>query len=617
MNAHGTSTPLNDRAETLALKTVLGDARAGRPRVVHQVVDRASARRRRRRRGGRHAAGAARPRSRRRRSGSRSPRRASTWTTCRARPARWRSTASARSRCRTASASAATTPCSSWRQHDDRARPAHRREALAGRATGGAVRPGVPDTAPLRRALAPDGRARAGGRRRHRRGRAASTGAPCSATRRIPTYLGGSLGEQHAESIVRVLRLAGRAGAPVVGFIESGGARMQEGLAALGGYARIFREHVALSGRIPQISVICGASAGGGSYSPALTDFVVMTEAATMFLTGPAVVRDVMGEDVDAAAAGRPEGARPQRRRPLRGPLRRGRRAARARPDRPPALARGPAGAGVARGRPARARPGRERARGRVEGLRRARRRARRGRRRPPAGVGAALGAQPRLRLRARSTASPSASSPTSPATWAACSTPTRPPKGARFVRTCNAFGLPLVVLVDTPGFMPGTRQEQGGVIRHGAKLVHAFAEATVPKVTVVLRKAFGGAFIAMNARDLGADYVFAWPQATHRRDGRQPGGRDRPAARHRRRRGPRGRPRPPTRTPTATSTSPPTSRPPRGTSTRSCPRPRRAGAWSRRCGRSRPRPAPPPESETSLLTHDAPARTRSSSSRA
>ena len=108
-----------------------------------------------------------------------------------------------------------------------------------------------------------------------------------------PSYLGGSLGEQHADSIVRVLRLAGRAGAPVVGFIESGGARMQEGLAALAGYARIFQEHVRLSGKIPQISVICGASAGGGSYSPALTDFVVMTERGNMFLTGPAVVRAV------------------------------------------------------------------------------------------------------------------------------------------------------------------------------------------------------------------------------------------------------------------------------------------------------------------------------------
>ena len=87
--------------------------------------------------------------------------------------------------------------------------------------------------------------------------------------------------------------------------------------------------------------------------------------------------------------------------------------------------------------------------------------------------------------------------------------------KGAKFVRTCNAFGIPLLVFVDTPGFMPGTKQEKGGVIRHGAKLVHAFAEASVPKVTLVLRKAFGGAFIAMNSRDLGADYVFAWPQAT------------------------------------------------------------------------------------------------------
>src|ERR687894_603761 len=122
-----------------------------------------------------------------------------------------------------------------------------------------------------------------------------------------PSYLGGSLGEQHADSIVRVLRLAGRAGAPGIGFIESGGARMQEGLAALAGYARIFKEHVALSGRIPQISVIGGASAGGGSYSPALTDFVVMTERGTMFLTGPAVVKDVMGEDVSAAELGGPK----------------------------------------------------------------------------------------------------------------------------------------------------------------------------------------------------------------------------------------------------------------------------------------------------------------------
>jgi acetyl-CoA carboxylase carboxyltransferase component len=119
-----------------------------------------------------------------------------------------------------------------------------------------------------------------------------------------PSFAGGSLGAAHADSVVQVLKLAGRARAPVVGFVESAGARMQEGLAALGGYGRIFREHVALSGRVPQISVICGPSAGGGSYAPALTDFVVMTPKASMFLTGPGVVQEVMGEEVDAAGLG-------------------------------------------------------------------------------------------------------------------------------------------------------------------------------------------------------------------------------------------------------------------------------------------------------------------------
>ena len=120
------------------------------------------------------------------------------------------------------------------------------------------------------------------------------------------SFVGGSLGEAHAETIVRVMQLAGRAGAPVIGFVASGGARMDDGIAALGGYGRIFRESVRLSGRVPQISVITGVSAGGGAYSPALTDFVVMTEGSAMFLTGPGVVREVMGEDVDAEALGGP-----------------------------------------------------------------------------------------------------------------------------------------------------------------------------------------------------------------------------------------------------------------------------------------------------------------------
>ena len=127
-------------------------------------------------------------------------------------------------------------------------------------------------------------------------------------------YAGGSLGAQHADTIVRVQRLARQARVPVIGFVESGGARMQEGLAALDGYARIFSEHVALSGQVPQISVITGTSAGGGCYSPALTDFVVMTEAASMFLTGPDVVREVTGEDVSAQRSRRPRRASAQRR---------------------------------------------------------------------------------------------------------------------------------------------------------------------------------------------------------------------------------------------------------------------------------------------------------------
>src|SRR6185295_3660792 len=120
------------------------------------------------------------------------------------------------------------------------------------------------------------------------------------------SFVGGSLGEAHADTIIRVMELAERAAAPVVSFVASGGARMDDGIAALGGYGRIFRHNVRLSGRVPQISVISGVSAGGGSYSPALTDFVVMTEGSAMFLTGPAVVRDVMGEDVSAEDLGGP-----------------------------------------------------------------------------------------------------------------------------------------------------------------------------------------------------------------------------------------------------------------------------------------------------------------------
>ena len=327
------------------------------------------------------------------------------------------------------------------------------------------------------------------------------------------TYAGGSLGEQHANTIVRVMELADKARAPVVGFVSSGGARMQEGVAALGGYGRIFHRIVKLSGRVPQVSIITGASAGGGAYSPALTDWVVMTEESSMFLTGPGVVREALGEDVTAAELG---GTRVHERngvchfvapsdvnaaylaRELLGylPRHRGSRPP-VHPPRPP-LAYDPydpvpedhrnvydvrdviralvdggelleASAGWARNLVT----GFARIDGRTVGV---------------------VANQPR-HLGGIIDADASQ-------------------KGARFVSKCNTFGIPLLVLVDTPGYMPGTRQESAGVIRFGAGFVHAFAEAEVPRVTLILRKAFGGAYITMNSKDLGADYVFAWPDA-------------------------------------------------------------------------------------------------------
>jgi acetyl-CoA carboxylase carboxyltransferase component len=328
-----------------------------------------------------------------------------------------------------------------------------------------------------------------------------------------PSFAGGSLGEEHADTIVRVMRLAEQSGAPVVAFIESAGARLQEGLAALSGYARVFAANVALSGRVPQISIINGVSAGGGSYSPALTDFVIMTGRARMFLTGPGVVRDVLGEDVDAAELGGPrvherngvaqfvvpdDVAAAALARQLLEYL-------------PQSLHHTPVmtyPAAPAPGDPGDVVPAESR---RVYDVRDVVARL--------ADDGEHLEYGPRWarnmvcafgRIDGRSVGF-------------VCNQPRHlggvidadaAQKAARFIRTCNAYGLPLVVLVDTPGYMPGTAQERAGVIRHGAKLVYAFAEATVPRITVTLRKSFGGAHIAMNSRDLGADMTFAWPSA-------------------------------------------------------------------------------------------------------
>lgn len=324
---------------------------------------------------------------------------------------------------------------------------------------------------------------------------------------------GGSVGVAEAEVIVGALRHSRRARVPLVGFVESAGARLQEGAAALGGFGRIFSENVALSGRSPQISVITGTSAGGGCYSPALTDFVMMTAKASMFLTGPRIVELALGEEVTASALGgvkvharngvcdfvaADEDSGIELLRELLGYL--PQNASEPPPVAPPEA---PTGEDPAAVLPARSRSyydvrdvirclvdgGRFRevselwARNMVVGFARL-----------EGHVVAIVANQARYR---GGIIDVEASK-----------------KGAKFIRTCDAFRIPMLVLVDTPGFMPGSRQEAAGVIKHGAELVRAFAAAGSPRVTVILRKAFGGAFITMNSKDLGADASFCWPNS-------------------------------------------------------------------------------------------------------
>jgi acetyl-CoA carboxylase carboxyltransferase component len=329
-----------------------------------------------------------------------------------------------------------------------------------------------------------------------------------------PSFMGGSLGAAHADSIVRVMGLAGQAGAPVVSFVESGGARLQEGHAGLAGYGRIFRASVELSAHVPQISVVSGVSAGGGAYSPALTDFVVMTESARMFLTGPKVVQEALGEEISMEDLGGPavhsrtgvcqlvaddDADAVAKVRELLGLLPHSfdtpsPRAAEADPepgDDPGAAVpaerrrvydvRDVASALVDGGRFLEI--GEQWARNMVTAFARIEGR--------PVGI---VANQPR-RLGGVIDAAASE-------------------KAAWFVDGCDRFRVPLLVLVDTPGFMPGSGQERMGVIRHGASLLRAFAGARVPKLTLVLRKAYGGGVITMNSKDLGADLVFAWPGA-------------------------------------------------------------------------------------------------------
>lgn len=323
-------------------------------------------------------------------------------------------------------------------------------------------------------------------------------------------FAGGSVGQAHADTILRVQRLARQARVPLIGMIESGGARMQEGLAGLDGYARIFSQHVSMSGEVPQLSVITGSAAGGGSYSPALTDFVVMTRAASLFLTGPGIVQEVTGEAVSASELGGPDvhqsngvshftvptdvdavflvrqllGYLPQN-------------ASQAPAVRPAADPAGPDPGTVVPFDGRRGYDVRNVALGIVDA---------------DSLLEVSTAWAPNIVTAfARLEGRPLGIVANQPRHLGGVIDAEASQKAARFVRTCNAFNLPLVVLVDTPGFLPGSDQERTGVIRHGAKLLHAFAEATVPRLTVVLRKAFGGAYITMNSKDLGADLTLAW----------------------------------------------------------------------------------------------------------
>lgn len=331
------------------------------------------------------------------------------------------------------------------------------------------------------------------------------------------TVAGGSLGKMHAQKILKIMQMAMKTGAPVVGLNDSGGARIQEGIDSMSGYGTIFHANTRASGVIPQISVIMGPCAGGASYSPALTDFIFMVDrTGMMFLTGPDVIKTVTGEEVTAQALGGAvthtsiSGVAHFICRDDEECLSQVARLLSFLPsnnqEMPPVYDSGDthrlceqldsiipeqdkksydmksvirilADSGdfmeVSEGY----------ARNIITGF---------------------------IRIAGRSVGVVA----NQPSVAAGCMDIDASDKASRFIRICDAYHIPLLSLVDVPGFLPGTGQEYGGVIRHGAKMLYAFSEATVPKVTVILRKAFGGSYLAMCSKELGADQVFAWPTA-------------------------------------------------------------------------------------------------------
>ncbi|MBB4893942.1 acetyl-CoA carboxylase carboxyltransferase component [Streptomyces olivoverticillatus] len=327
---------------------------------------------------------------------------------------------------------------------------------------------------------------------------------------------GGALGEAHASKIHKVMDLAEAAGAPLVGLCDGAGARIQEGITALAGYGGIFRRNVRNSGVIPQISVVLGPCAGGAAYSPALTDFVFMVRGtAQMFITGPDVVQAVTGEeithealggaDAHAGVSGVASGAYADEEsclddvRYLLSLLpSNNRELPPHEPSSDPVDRRTERLLDLVPADPSRAYDMRRVLEEVVDDgeffeIQ-------------PAWATNVICALTRLDGHVVGVVA------NQPASLAGVLDIDAAQKASRFVQTCDAFSIPLVTLVDVPGFLPGVAQEHGGIIRHGAKLLYAYCDATVPRVQLILRKAYGGAYIVMDSRSIGADVSLAWP---------------------------------------------------------------------------------------------------------
>jgi acetyl-CoA/propionyl-CoA carboxylase carboxyl transferase subunit len=327
-----------------------------------------------------------------------------------------------------------------------------------------------------------------------------------------PRAQGGAMGSAGCAAAVAAHDHAVATGSPIIGLWHSGGARLREGVESLHAVGTVFAAMTRASGKVPQISVVLGPAAGGAAYGPALTDLVILSESGRIFVTGPDVVRSVTGEDVDMERLGGPE---PHSRRSGVVHVVTPNDAEALHTARQLALllgrqlpAEGEAGphtvadtdlGSLLPDSPKRAYD--------VHPL-----------------IGGVLD-EPGIELHPRW--APNVVTTlgrlggrtvgivaNNPLRLGGCLDATSAEKAARFVRMCDAFGVPLIVLVDVPGYLPGVGQEWDGVVRRGAKLLHAFAEASVPRVTLVTRKAYGGAYIAMNSRSLGATRVFAWPTA-------------------------------------------------------------------------------------------------------